>query len=88
MADTNRPLREACHECFADWTEGLRADLQQAKSLYAPRARFDPRSLAEHCIAVLEGAIILAKTSREPRTLADSLMHLKRYLTLLFNHKL
>jgi TetR/AcrR family transcriptional repressor of nem operon len=85
LAASNPRIRRACAGCFDDWAQALRADLELARTKHAPRARLDPSSLAGHCIAVLEGALILAKSSGDPRVVVQSLEHLKRYLSLLFN---
>ncbi len=42
------------------------------------------RSLALHTQAVLQGAFILAKAKGGPEVAADSIDHLKRYVSLLF----
>ena len=44
----------------------------------------NPAGLALHIQGVLQGAFILAKTTGDARVAADSLGHLRRYLTLLF----
>lgn len=43
-----------------------------------------PASLAAHTQAVLQGGFILAKAAGDPAVAIDSVDHLKRYLTLLF----
>ena len=48
------------------------------------RSDVDPASLATHIQGVLQGAFILAKATGDARVAADSLGHLRRYLTLLF----
>lgn len=84
LSDTDAGMRKICAEHFAQWAESLQQDLDEAKLKHAPRARFDTHSLAEHFIAILEGALILAKTRQDPSIVKDSLSHFKRYLTTLY----
>ena len=48
------------------------------------RRDVDPKGLALHIQGALQGAFILAKATGDARVAADSLGHLRRYLTLLF----
>ena len=50
----------------------------------AGRAEWTPRSLALHIQAVMQGAFVLAKATGGAQVAADSLGHLRRYLTFLF----
>ena len=84
LSDTHPDIRKMCSEAFSSWAVKLAADLQQAKRMYAPRAAFNPHSLAEHFIAVLEGAQILSKTQQDSRIIRKSLEHFKAYLKTLY----
>ncbi|MFE0641441.1 TetR/AcrR family transcriptional regulator [Streptomyces sp. NPDC058877] len=59
MASTSDPLQEACSEVYASWEEALRAHLAD---------RSDADDLAVTVLALVEGALLLARThrSREP----------------------
>jgi len=87
LADTDEAVRTACSECFRDWSADLRRDLDLARARYAPRARWNGRTLADHCIAVVEGALILVKSTQDGAVLRESLAHLKRYLQYVFEGK-
>ena len=87
MSATNPELRRTCADCFSVWASGLESDLQLAKAKHTPRAKWNARGLAEHFIAVFEGALILVKSKQDPRTLVESVEHLKRYVNLLFTCK-
>lgn len=41
-------------------------------------------SLADHTKAVLQGAFVLAKAKGDPALARDTVAHLKRYVTMLF----
>jgi TetR/AcrR family transcriptional regulator, transcriptional repressor for nem operon len=84
MAASDRTMRGVCRACFNDWADDLRKDIELAKAEHAPRARWEPQTLAEHCVAVTEGALILVKAAGDGRPMAESIGHLKRYLKLLF----
>jgi TetR/AcrR family transcriptional repressor of nem operon len=84
LSDTHPNIRKQCAQHFAQWADGFKRDLDQAKSLHAPKAAFDTQSLAEHFIAVLEGALILAKARQDRRVIGEHLRHFKQYLTSLF----
>ncbi|HEY7089812.1 MAG TPA: TetR/AcrR family transcriptional regulator, partial [Tepidisphaeraceae bacterium] len=85
LGDSNETMRQTCAECFADWAAALRADFAAAKAKYAPRARWSPHGLADHCIAVIEGGLILVRSSGDPAVLQESVAHLRRYVMMLFD---
>ncbi|MEE9145120.1 MAG: hypothetical protein V3U06_10180, partial [Candidatus Binatia bacterium] len=75
---------KSCAHHFTGWSTLLKRDLDLANAKYAPKARLDTGSLAEHFIAVFEGSIILAKSNRDPEVVEKNLRHFKRYLKSLF----
>jgi TetR/AcrR family transcriptional repressor of nem operon len=84
---SNPKIRDACYASIFGHSKGLEDDIQSAKKLYAPQAKWTVKTLALHTQAVIQGAFILAKASQDPQAAADSLDHLKNYVRLLFNHK-
>ncbi|RJP32201.1 MAG: TetR/AcrR family transcriptional regulator [Phycisphaerales bacterium] len=80
LADTHPGIRSVCAACFKDWAADLEKDLRAAKAQYAPKATWTAHGLAEHLIAVLEGAIILAKAKQDRKPIEDGLLHFKTYL--------
>ncbi len=85
LSSTHPTIRADCADAFARWADALRRDLAAAKSLHAPGADFDPRRVAEHFLAVYEGALILAKARQQPRVIGESIGHFRRYLEQLFD---
>lgn len=81
---SNPNLRADCEAAFTDWAEGLADLFEEAKLRHAPKASFDPRSLAYHFIAVFEGSLILARGHERPELVEDQLGHFKRYAQSLF----
>ena len=84
LADTNPAMRKACCEGFEEWAQGFTKELSAAKARYAPTKSFSPKEVAEHFIAVLEGSMILSKTRRDMRVMAQNLKHFKAYVQSLY----
>ena len=84
LADTNPTIRKACCEGFEEWAKGFTKELTAAKARYAPKTSFSPKEVAEHFIAVLEGSMILGKTRKDMRVMAQNLRHFKAYVTSLY----
>lgn len=84
LAQTHPQIRDVCASCIEQQAAAFQRDLDEAKTKYAPRARWDTHSLAEHLIAVLQGSIILAKAKQDPTVIAEHAGHFKEYLKLLF----
>jgi TetR/AcrR family transcriptional repressor of nem operon len=84
LSQTHPKIRSVCAACLDDQAEFLQEELKQAKTKYAPRARWSPESLAQHVIAVVQGSIILAKAKQDRKLIEASLLHLKEYLQCLF----
>lgn len=84
LSDTHPKLRAQCGRHFDQWAQMLKRELDAAKAQYAPKAAFDTQSLAEHFIAVLEGALILVKAKQDRKILEKQLRHYKSYLQSLF----
>lgn len=83
--DSNPAIRAACQDSIFGHAAVLAQDIAAAKKLYAPKASFDPESLALHTQAVIQGAFILAKAQGSALVAAESITHLKRYFEFLFN---
>ncbi len=84
--ESQPPVREACNigiDAHAATVAQLVAD---AKAAHAPKASWSVESLALHTQAVIQGAFILAKAKSDPQIAIDSIIHLRRYIELLFHH--
>jgi len=82
---THPEINLACFQSIFQHAETLKSDIEEAKKLYAPRARWTPQSLALHTQAVIQGSFILAKAGGNVKFAADSIDHLEKYIQLLFN---
>jgi TetR/AcrR family transcriptional regulator, transcriptional repressor for nem operon len=84
--ETNPALREACDIGISGHAETVRVMIEAAKARHAPRATWSAESLALHTQAVIQGAFILAKARGDVQLAHDSIIHLRRYLELLFHY--
>ena len=84
LAPSNETVRAGCAEAFSRWRETLEPILTEAKAKHAPHAAFDPAGLAQHSIAVLQGALILARAYRRPEIVGEQLAHYRSYVVALF----
>jgi TetR/AcrR family transcriptional repressor of lmrAB and yxaGH operons len=74
-AATNEALRVVCREIYGAWQAAFAGKLVEG-GFSAARAR----SLASLIISAIEGAIILSRTSRDPRPLKDCAEELSRLI--------
>jgi TetR/AcrR family transcriptional repressor of nem operon len=84
LSETHPRIRLVCAACLDQLAYNFKRDLEEAKAKYAPGARWSLQGLAEHFLAVAQGAIILAKARQDRRVFEDSLVHFKDYLKKLF----
>jgi TetR/AcrR family transcriptional repressor of nem operon len=84
LSGTNADIQAICSTSLRTWAKTIKEDLKLAKIKYAPRSRLDVGSLADYCVAVVEGAQVLAKATQSPAVIEKAINHLKQYLNLLF----
>lgn len=77
---THPAIREACATHITDHASDVARDVAEAKNAYAPAAPWSAESLALFTQAVIQGAFILAKASKDPNVAAECLGHLRRYI--------
>jgi TetR/AcrR family transcriptional regulator, transcriptional repressor for nem operon len=82
--ETAPAIREACDRSISSHAASLESDIAAAMAIHPPVGHVDPRSLALHTQAVLQGAFILAKARSGPSVAMESVDHLIRYVRLLF----
>jgi len=80
---THPAIRAACEREIVGHATTLEPDIAAALAT-AGRSPAAARGLALHIQTVLQGAFILAKATGDAQVAADSLGHLRRYLTSLF----
>src|SRR5262249_21755005 len=84
LSQTHPTIRSVCAAGLKEQADRLRQALEEAKAKYTPRARWSSQSLAEHVIAVVQGAIILAKAKQDRKVVEQSLEHVRAYLKSIF----
>lgn len=77
-------IREACAASIFGHARTLEADIAEAMTERGIEADWTPQSLAAHTQAVLQGAFILAKAKGGAAIAVESVTHLRRYVSLLF----
>lgn len=82
--ETRPEIVAACARSIAGHAATLEADIRAAMDAYGVGGDWSAAGLALHTQAVLQGAFVLAKATGGPAVAAESIDHLKRYLTLLF----
>jgi TetR/AcrR family transcriptional regulator, transcriptional repressor for nem operon len=85
--NSSDPIRAACDASIRAYAVRLSEDIQQAIDRYGIAGSVSAVSLSYHIQAVLQGAFILAKANGNPVIARDSVMHLKRYVAMLFTQK-
>jgi TetR/AcrR family transcriptional repressor of nem operon len=74
--------RDLVRRSIRHWRERIREKLDAA--LGEAAEALDTESLADHVFTVIEGAFLLARALDEPTAMRRQLVHLRRYLELLF----
>ncbi|MVZ97895.1 TetR/AcrR family transcriptional regulator [Sphingorhabdus sp. IMCC26285] len=82
--NSSDPIRAACDASLRAYAVRLAEDIQRAIDTHGIAEGVSAFSLAYHIQAVLQGAFILAKANGHPVIARDSVIHLKRYVAMLF----
>lgn len=84
---TSEPIRLACDASISAYCEALAVDIQAAIDRHGPVEGVTALGLARHVQSVLQGAFILAKAKGDPSLARDSVIHLRRYVLMLFGKR-
>jgi TetR/AcrR family transcriptional regulator, transcriptional repressor for nem operon len=82
---THPEIRAACNRGMSRHITALTRDVEAAKKLYAPKARWSSASVGYFMQSVLQGSFVFAKAKQSPDVVWENLDHLQRYLESLFN---
>ncbi len=80
---THPAIREACEAGIRTHLAPLEAEISAAMASRGITG-FTAESLAEHILAVVQGAFVLAKAANGPERAVETLHHLRRYVAMLF----
>ena len=81
--ETSPAIAAACASSITAHAATLEADIAAAAAARGISG-LDPRGLALHTQAVLQGGFVLVKATGDPAHARDSAAHLRRYVELLF----
>jgi TetR/AcrR family transcriptional repressor of nem operon len=81
--DTHPAIRVACEQALSSHVDELTREIQAAKKMRVPKATWTAESVGNLIQSVLQGAFIFAKAKQSPKTIRESLDHLRRYLQFL-----
>ncbi len=84
--DSNPAIRDACFAGITGHADTIAEIIRAAKERHAPKATWSSESLALQTQAVIQGAFILAKAKNDLGIARDSILHLRRYIELLFHY--
>lgn len=73
-----------CSNAMLDWRAMFGAKIRAILEKHEPRQPIDADSLADLFTSVLEGALLISKTMKDPKLVAPQLEHYRKYLTALF----
>lgn len=80
ISRSHPPLRGRCQGAFKDWSVGVATMLEAARVEAKRPLPFDSTSVAQHFVAVFEGAQILARAQQSKDPVDEHLRHVRRYL--------
>jgi TetR/AcrR family transcriptional regulator, transcriptional repressor for nem operon len=81
--DTHPSICEACNLAILTHARTVELDLADAKRQYAPKASWDPASVALFMQAAIQGAFILAKAQHNPDAARQTIAHVRNYVASL-----
>ena len=84
ISQTHPDLRASCERIFDGFADMVTRDLAAAKAKHAPKADFDPRSLGELFLAVIQGSLLVMKATGDRKQMEGNLRHLKTYIQKLY----
>jgi TetR/AcrR family transcriptional regulator, transcriptional repressor for nem operon len=82
LSDVHEGFRQRLAEIFEHWRVKLAAALERGRASGRLAAELDVASAAGFVVASLEGAILMAKVTKDIAVMEKSVAELKQYLTL------
>ncbi len=85
LGTTKNDTLLACRQGFIDWQTALEEMIKEAHIKHNPELKLNYSSLAQQFLATYEGAIIIAKATKNCGAIKNAMNHYKNYLQLLFS---
>ena len=82
LSDVHEGFRTRLATLFTEWQARLATALESARRRGELAGASEPETVARFVVATLEGAILLAKVSKDIRVMEQCVAELKRYLAL------
>ena len=73
-----------CSNAMMDWRKLFGEKIEQARGHHQITQEINPDSLADLLTNILEGALLMARTVKDTKTISPNLAHYRKYLELLF----
>lgn len=73
MSDRNEAYRNVIHSVFEEWRRRIQDVLEHAVRSGEVRKDLDPKAMARHVVAAVEGGILVARASGNPADLKECL---------------
>lgn len=73
MSDRNEAYRNVIHSVFEEWRRRIQDVLEHAVRSGEVRKDLDPKAMARHVVAAVEGGILVARASGNPADLNECL---------------
>jgi TetR/AcrR family transcriptional repressor of nem operon len=86
VADRHPALHDRIDELFEEFEDGIAREFAPALKARGVK-NIKAKELARHMLVVIEGAIITARSHRQPRYLSDGLRHFRLYLETVLGAK-
>ena len=77
-------VRAVVHDSFVAWRDRFAGYFREIGEIYPPRETVDYDQLGDMVNSVVEGGLILSRAYDDPSVLAGQILHLRRYVKLLF----
>lgn len=84
VSGTHDDIRRVCQSAFESGAADFERDVAAAKLKHAPKATFQPASLGQLYLTLIQGSMVMAKAAKNPAILAENVEHLRRYIESLF----
>ncbi|HEU5397618.1 MAG TPA: TetR/AcrR family transcriptional regulator [Verrucomicrobiae bacterium] len=80
LSVTNPEIRDICQNFFSRMVRDFTQDLAEAKAQHAPKADFDPKTLAQFYHSIVQGSLMLSKIAGNNQVLHDNVEQFRRLL--------
>jgi TetR/AcrR family transcriptional repressor of nem operon len=87
VSGSNAFLRGKCAQLFENWIDALEVLIKNCVKSYKPKKKIVARELAEWIVCSIEGAILLAKCTKDRRVYKSTISQLNKYLKAQFIDK-